>query len=280
MKVDPSIGAMAGADRREDLRRAAEEFEALFLQTLVHRMAESQLTDGFFGSATGSSVYEGMFEQFVADELASRSPLGIARMLEARWSDGAADETSPAEARSILAVERAGVAYRAVMEGSAAAPARGPAVARAAGAAADRFSRGFGWGRDPIDGRSRFHGGVDIPAPAGTPVRALAAGRVSEVGDRGGYGLRVEVEHAGEWATTYSHLAGADVVPGQPVARGQRIGAVGDSGRSTGPHLHFETLRGGRKVDPGRATHAPLPAQVLGESAEELDERGRNPLRR
>jgi len=272
MKVDPAaIGATARADRPGDLRKAAEAFEALFLQTLVERMRQSQLTDGFFGSEAGSSVYEGMFEQFLADELASRSPLGIARLLEERWSAEPEGETSPEDARAILAVERAGQAYRAAVDGIAtAALGPAPAAATAAGGTApDRFSRNFGWGQDPIDGRSRFHGGVDMPAPVGTPVQALAAGRVSTVEERGGYGLRIEVEHAGGWATTYSHLSEADVAPGQAVVRGQRIGAVGDSGRSTGPHLHFEALKRGLKVDPGRWTRAPLPAQVFGKRAEE-----------
>jgi murein DD-endopeptidase MepM/ murein hydrolase activator NlpD len=240
-------------ERREELRRAAQAFEALFLETLVQRMRESQLEEGFFGSATGGSVYDGMFEQFLADELAARSPLGIAGLVEGRWLERG--EVGSDEAVRFVRAERAGRAYRSVMDGGLATTAR--------------VSRDFGWRSDPIDGSHRFHGGIDLAAPAGTPVLSLAPGRVATVGDRGGYGLRIEVEHAGGWTTTYSHLSGADVVPGDPVRRGQRIGVVGSSGRSTGPHLHFEALRSGVKVDPRGASPLPLATQVFGISAEE-----------
>jgi murein DD-endopeptidase MepM/ murein hydrolase activator NlpD len=320
----PSIPAIAPegaatAARPDDARRAARMFEALFLQTLVQRMRESQLEDGFFGSSSGASVYEGMFEQFLGDELASRSPLGIARLLEEHWGGAATEDHASSEVERIAAAERAGRAYRAAMDGiavgvgatrgettapsldrrpgapvdpqalAATAAPRPASPATGMGAVGHRpaelpapesqvrttgpVSRSFGWGVDPIDGSHRFHGGVDLPAPAGTPVRAVAPGRVASVAEEGGYGLRVVVEHAGGWSTTYSHLSGADVTPGQRVGRGDRLGSVGNSGRSTGPHLHFEALRDGVKVDPGRAAPGPLPPQVFGIRVDETGRR-------
>ncbi|GBD12032.1 Murein DD-endopeptidase MepM [bacterium HR24] len=99
--------------------------------------------------------------------------------------------------------------------------------------------------------RSGPHTGIDIAAPAGTPVVATASGAVALVAyDDGGYGLYVVIDHAGRYSTLYAHLGQAAVRPGQRVERGQVIGRVGTSGRSTGPHLHYEVRLAGRPIDP------------------------------
>ncbi|MCS6987831.1 MAG: M23 family metallopeptidase [Sphingomonadaceae bacterium] len=102
----------------------------------------------------------------------------------------------------------------------------------------------------PILGFSRLHQGVDFAAPTGTPVVASAAGRVTLAGWSGGYGQVVEVDHGRGLKTRYAHLSRIDVRPGQAVGQGQRIGAVGSTGLSTGPHLHYEVWRDGRAVNP------------------------------
>lgn len=112
-------------------------------------------------------------------------------------------------------------------------------------------SSGFGARKDPIDGEMAFHRGIDFLAPAGTPVKAAAAGTVSFSGDRWGYGTVVEIDHAGSKKARYAHLSRADVKAGDAVSAGQAIGAVGTSGKSTKtPHLHFEIWRGDNTVDP------------------------------
>jgi len=96
------------------------------------------------------------------------------------------------------------------------------------------------------------HTGVDIAAPLGAPVRATAPGRVLLVGyEENGYGLYVVIEHGAGLSTLYAHLEMAFVRKGDQVMRGQVIGRVGSSGRSTGPHLHYEVRLAGRPVDPG-----------------------------
>jgi murein DD-endopeptidase MepM/ murein hydrolase activator NlpD len=96
------------------------------------------------------------------------------------------------------------------------------------------------------------HTGVDIAAPLGAPVRATAPGKVLLVGyEKGGYGLYVVIEHGAGLSTLYAHLEMAFVRRGDQVMRGQVIGRVGSSGRSTGPHLHYEVRLAGRPVDPG-----------------------------
>ncbi len=97
---------------------------------------------------------------------------------------------------------------------------------------------------------STDHHGLDFAAPLGADVLAVLPGRVEAVGRTGGYGNQVLLAHADGTRTRYAHLSRADVVVGQAVTAGQRIGAVGSTGVSTGPHLHFEVLVGGRATDP------------------------------
>jgi murein DD-endopeptidase MepM/ murein hydrolase activator NlpD len=98
---------------------------------------------------------------------------------------------------------------------------------------------------------NRFHTGVDFPAATGTPVSAAARGRVTFAGRSvGGWGLLVIVDHGGGVRTMYAHLSRIHARVGQPVAGGQRLGRVGSTGLSTGPHLHFEVRLGGAAVDP------------------------------
>jgi len=98
----------------------------------------------------------------------------------------------------------------------------------------------FGERQDPINGEGAFHTGVDIDAPYGTPVRAAADGDVSGAEMGAGYGRAVVLDHGHDVLTLYGHLSAIAVVPGEHVTRGQIIGFVGQSGRATGPHLHYE----------------------------------------
>ena len=103
-----------------------------------------------------------------------------------------------------------------------------------------RVASSFGERQDPINGEGAFHTGVDIDAPYGTPVRAAADGTVTGAQMGAGYGRAVTLDHGHDVMTLYGHLSAVAVVPGQHVTRGQIIGYVGESGRATGPHLHYE----------------------------------------
>lgn len=113
-----------------------------------------------------------------------------------------------------------------------------------------RLSSGFGRRRDPIDGDQRQHNGVDLAAPLGTPVGAIGAGTVVEVGRSAGAGNFVRVKHSDGFESRYNHLQSFAVVDGQAIAQGQQLGAVGSTGRSTGPHLHLELRQDGARLDP------------------------------
>jgi peptidoglycan hydrolase FlgJ len=108
----------------------------------------------------------------------------------------------------------------------------------------------FGPRRDPINGRPRFHKGIDIAAPSGTPIQAAAAGRVVFSGRNKGYGNMVMLEHADGRRTLYAHAEKLYVKVGTTVAAGQTIAAVGSTGHSTGPHVHFEIRVGDQAVNP------------------------------
>jgi len=108
----------------------------------------------------------------------------------------------------------------------------------------------FGKRVDPFTKRATFHAGVDIASPKGTPFTAMADGVVTYSGKRAGYGNMVEIDHGGGRSTRYGHASALLVAKGDYVKKGQKIGLVGSTGRSTGPHLHFEVLTNGKQINP------------------------------
>lgn len=119
-----------------------------------------------------------------------------------------------------------------------------------------RVSSGFGQRVDPLDGHLSNHTGVDLPAAEGTPIPAAKDGVVIASGPRGGYGNAIEVAHPDGTSTLYAHMSGVAVTPGEQVRTGETVGFVGQTGRSTGPHLHLELRRAGHAIDPGQALKA------------------------
>ncbi|TRC94823.1 M23 family metallopeptidase [Mesorhizobium sp. WSM4303] len=110
----------------------------------------------------------------------------------------------------------------------------------------------FGVRTDPILGTAALHSGMDFRAPIGMAAKVTAAGVVTKAGWNGGYGRMVEVDHGNGFATRYGHLSEIDVAVGQKLAAGDTIGKTGSSGRSTGPHLHYEVRHNGEAIDPLR----------------------------
>ncbi|MFT3849215.1 MAG: M23 family metallopeptidase [Propionivibrio sp.] len=140
---------------------------------------------------------------------------------------------------------------------------------------AERIGSGFGRRIDPIAGVQAMHEGIDFGADAGTPVFASAGGVVGTAGFHPEYGNQIEIDHGNEFSSRYAHLSKLKVRAGQVVKRGQLIGLSGNSGRSTGPHLHFEVRFKGVAQNPERflnqstqlALGAPTPAGMAGNSA-------------
>jgi murein DD-endopeptidase MepM/ murein hydrolase activator NlpD len=136
-----------------------------------------------------------------------------------------------------------------------------------------RLSSTFGMRRHPILGYSRMHKGVDFAAPTGTPIYAAGGGRVAAAGRNGSYGNYIRVRHSGEYSTAYAHLSrfAKGLRPGQRVRQGQVIGYVGTTGRSTGPHLHYEVLRNDQQINPLKLKQPPA-TQLAGADLERFNE--------
>jgi len=115
------------------------------------------------------------------------------------------------------------------------------------------LSSTFGIRPDPMTHLPSMHEGIDFAAPVGTPVQVTAAGQVMQARYNGAYGNMVEVEHAEGFVTRYAHLKSILVKPGQILRAGERVGLLGNTGRSTGPHLHYEVIYKGRAMHPVKA---------------------------
>jgi Peptidase family M23 len=113
-----------------------------------------------------------------------------------------------------------------------------------------QITSNFGLRRSPWGGGLEHHPGIDIRSPPGTPVRAPGTARVSKVSSQGGYGKNLVLDHGNGVRSRYAHLNKLEVKAGEQVERGQVIGRVGSTGRSTGPHLHYEVIVQGKRVDP------------------------------
>lgn len=136
------------------------------------------------------------------------------------------------------------------------------------------ITSGFGKRSAPVAGASTNHRGLDIAAAIGTPVRATASGVVSQVAfQKKGAGKWIEIDHGGGTKTRYMHLSDQDVVPGQIVEAGDVIGKSGNTGRSSGPHLHYEVWRNGTPVDPRKNASAPVDDAGVMARAMEAEER-------
>ncbi len=126
-----------------------------------------------------------------------------------------------------------------------------PAIQPVSNKTLDHVASGFGYRIDPIYKTPKMHTGLDFAAAMGTPIYATANGRVEEVGfDDGGYGNHVIINHGYGYETLYGHMIRIKVTRGQTVTRGEVVGWVGSTGKSTGPHLHYEVIRNNTKIDP------------------------------
>lgn len=211
-------GAQEEASRREaaQIRRAAQQFEALMLQQVFKAMQKAASMGSESGLAT--DIFQGQFVQHVSEQAAGSGGIGLAEVLAEAWGGRREGEVSALSDWQL--------------------PVRG------------RHTSKWGERVHPVTGERSFHHGLDIAAPAGTPVRPTAAGRVVVAGERGGYGRLIEIEHANGWVSRYAHLRRLEVKEGDWVSREQVIGEVGSTGMSTGPHLHLECRRGGRSFSP------------------------------
>jgi len=118
------------------------------------------------------------------------------------------------------------------------------------------ISSAYGYRSDPFTGKKVFHKGVDIPSAMGSPIHALAAGMVTYSGNKNGFGNMVEIDHGNGYSTRYAHISKLVVATGDRIDQDQVIAEIGSTGRSTGPHLHLEMFKDGRRFNPRKRLYS------------------------
>lgn len=216
----------------------AAELFARVLATEVRKSMPEEALGGEWADAFGPLLDDVLAEQ-LADDLRSSLPEGLRGEVPSRPAAAPAWAPGPAQWRRHA---QGGVDHHGDV----------------------RVTSGFGQRVHPMTGRQTHHDGVDVAAPRGTAIPVGRAGVVVRAEKAGGYGNLLVVDHGDGVQTRYAHCDRLDVVPGQKVEAGQVIGTVGSTGRSTGPHLHFEVRIEDRAVDPSKPTYADLFPQLGG----------------
>ncbi|MBY0278108.1 peptidoglycan DD-metalloendopeptidase family protein [Candidatus Binatia bacterium] len=235
--------------RHKPVKDVAREFEAMLLAQMIGAMRKTVGESGLLQASPDRRMMDGFFDLEMARSLVGQVDLGLAKQLTGEMErKHAASSDALGGATDAPSTTTGGHA----LQGSDAAD--GVAGVNAASdlltPVAARVSSAYGTRRDPFTGEPEFHAGLDLAAPRGTPVRAAADGTVEFSGRRGDAGNLVEIAHPDGTRTRYAHLDGTQVRAGDTVRAGQVLGAVGSTGRSTGPHLHFAVERAGRPIDP------------------------------
>lgn len=285
--MDGSIGAAGRAipeSRRvggresahgSDLRRATAQMEALFLKMMFEEMGKSVDRGTLFPESPGRDLYQEWFTEEVAKQFAVSGGLGLSEIIARPFEDtfGSSRSAFGTSGQFVSGVGGPSLRQGAVNRSDG---QRRPRLEEAAARHSDERlvkdlfsnSRESTWDRrkapplkgrvtspygpriHPVLGVHSFHHGVDIAAPPGSPIRTPFAGRVVKIEEDSVLGLSLTLDHAGGYRSVYGHLSEVEVEEGQTVPAGSVVAQSGDSGRVTGPHLHFTLLREGKSVDP------------------------------
>jgi murein DD-endopeptidase MepM/ murein hydrolase activator NlpD len=241
--LDPS--KRTDADR-EEIKRLAQQFEAMLMTQMLREMRRSMVDDdqeekeNGFGAETMTDTADAE----LGSALSRAGGIGLTTSLLKAFERQISGTSQGAESNG--AANTSGLnAPQPAVESTTPKPLQLSDVTAPA-----RVSSRFGWRQDPLTGEASFHPGVDIAVAYGRDVKAAADGVVSFAGVQNGYGNTVVIDHQDGRQTRYAHLSQELVRAGDAVTEGQVLGKSGNSGRSTGPHLHFEMLVNGQPVDP------------------------------
>jgi murein DD-endopeptidase MepM/ murein hydrolase activator NlpD len=206
----PELTNVTNAGSKTDPKEVAAKVQGMFVEVMLKAMEDSvDAEDGLFGSSVSSDIYRGMLRENLARAMSDK----MQTPLEEELVKGAVADQSNGKKTSLPQGDL---------------PVQGV------------ISSPQGWRRDPINGETRYHAGTDIAAPEGTPIRAVAEGRVIESGVKGSYGNTVVVQTDDGRQMLYAHNNKNLVQTGDWVSSGEPIAEVGSTGRATGPHVHFE----------------------------------------
>lgn len=243
----PVFGADPSKDMKKEaevLKKAAQEFESLFIYQMLKTMRESVMKSDLFHGGNAEDMYTSLFDAEVSKSLSYAGGIGLEKILLEQLSREIGtlkqDITAPGE---VLSIEK-------MRESAKEEPAPAPQEISFGMPVKGRVSSSFGLRNDPFTGEKKFHRGMDIAASEGTPVYPSAPGKVIFSGVKDGYGNIVEILHDNGIITKYGHNEKNIVKQGDTVKTSEPIAYVGSTGRSTGPHLHFEVVKDGVAIDP------------------------------
>ena len=195
-----------------DPKAVAAKVQGMFMEVMLKAMEDSvDAEDGLFGGSASSDIYRGMLREQLASAVSEHLKSPLESQLNRAFHKSSNASSNEGRSNDVSDLPVSGV-----------------------------ISSPRGWRRDPINGESRYHAGTDIAAPMGTPIRAIAEGRVVESGSKSGYGNTVVIETGDGRKMLYAHNNQNFVRAGDWVSRGDTIAEVGSTGRATGPHVHFE----------------------------------------
>jgi murein DD-endopeptidase MepM/ murein hydrolase activator NlpD len=214
----------------EELKKACKEFESVLTNELLKSMRRTVQKCDLFHGGHGEEIYESLLDQELSKRMAGSGPQSLSNILYRQLRKGGASEGAEDSALQELKKPMTLTPMTPLQEAQLSSP--------------------FGWRKDPFSGGDQFHQGIDLAAPEGSSVRAPVDGRVLMSEFRGRYGNLVVLDHGQGVSTLYAHNQENKVKEGDWVRRGDLLATVGSTGRSTGPHLHFEVRQRGTLQDP------------------------------
>jgi murein DD-endopeptidase MepM/ murein hydrolase activator NlpD len=211
-----NITALNTAGAKPDPKEVAAKVQGMFMEVMLKAMEDSvDAEDGLFGNSASSDIYRGMMREHLASAMSVKMKSPLESVLGSQMEHGPSTERGSSRMDQVPTDDS-----ELPISGVITSPQ--------------------GWRRDPINGETKYHAGTDIAAPSGTPIHAVAGGRVIESGVKNGYGNTVIIETEDGRKMLYAHNNKNFVQVGDWVSRGEPIAEVGSTGRTTGPHVHFE----------------------------------------
>lgn len=251
MSID-STGYVTGTNmqqqRNEELKKACREFESVFTYELLKSMRKTIDKCDLFHGGEGEEIYESLLDQELAKSMSGYGSNSLSGLLYQQLSRmDSSSQANQGDYSGTQSEPRALTGYSYIAPKYASYKNIGTQVEWPLKAV---ISSKFGWRKDPFTSENKFHSGVDLAAENGTEINAALSGKVIMSCKMEDYGNVVAVDHGHGIVTLYAHNEKNLVKVGDEVRKGSPIALVGSTGRSTGPHLHFEVRKDGIKIDP------------------------------
>ncbi len=239
----PDLSKLSPEEKKAKLKEIAGQFEEVFIETLLKtaREAEKIIKKEEDNYGLNLGFYREMQDYYLSQSIVASGGLGLQDLIVEQLMDKlnlTQNSDNPLKEKKQILKNTKDIKTDLNFHLNFIPPVKGS------------ISSPFGWRIDPFTGKKAYHKGIDIKAPEGTPVHSAEAGKVVFAGEKGGYGNLIILEHKNGFKTYYAHLKDIKVKIGEEVGKGMVIGDVGSTGRSTGPHLHFELRQEDRVYNP------------------------------